>query len=172
MGSLASGQIQPELKKKLGAVLNQYQRGDRSELVSILQGVQASFGYLPKESVTQIASFLGITESTIYSIATFYNQFRFEPLGRHHIKVCLGTACHLAGGELVLEELERELDIEVGATTKDGEFSLERVACIGCCAIAPVMSINEAVHSQMTPFKTEETLTNLRQTAEVSQAPA
>jgi NADH-quinone oxidoreductase subunit E len=88
------------------------------------------------------------------------------PLGRNHVKVCLGTACHLAGGRLVLEALERELEIKVGETSGDGSFSLERVACIGCCMLAPVVVIKDKIHPKMTPFKIEESLTSYRPKAD------
>jgi NADH-quinone oxidoreductase subunit E len=106
----------------------------------------------------EIANFLGIPEVEAYGVATFYNQFRFVPLGKHHIRVCMGTACHLAGGKLILEALQRELGIKVEETAENGEFSLERVACVGCCMLAPVVLIGDDVHPKMTPFKAEEAL--------------
>ena len=109
-----------------------------------------------------IAEFLEVPASTVYGIATFYKQFRFTPLGRHPVKVCMGTACHLAGGRLVLEAMARELDIEVGGITPDHEFSLDRVACIGCCTLAPVIVIDDAIYSRMTPPKVEEVLVSIK----------
>jgi len=111
----------------------------------------------------EIARFLEISEIEVYGVATFYNQFRFLPLGKHHIRACMGTACHLAGGKLVLEALERELNIKVGETTKDANFSLERVACVGCCMLAPVMVTGDKIYSRMTPFKVEEALVPYKQ---------
>jgi len=111
----------------------------------------------------EIARFLEISEIEVYGVATFYNQFRFLPLGKHHVRVCMGTACHLARGKLVLEALERELDIKVGETTKDANFSLERVACVGCCMLAPVMVTGDKIYSRMTPFKVEEALVPYKQ---------
>lgn len=111
----------------------------------------------------EIARFLEISQVEVYGVATFYNQFRFVPLGKHHIRVCMGTACHLARGKLVLEALERELDIKVGETTKDANFSLERVACVGCCMLAPVMVTGDKIYSRMTPFKVEEALIPYKQ---------
>ncbi len=111
----------------------------------------------------EIARFLEISEIEVYGVATFYNQFRFLPLGKHHVRVCMGTACHLAGGKLVLEALERELDIKVGETTKDANFSLARVACVGCCMLAPVMATGDKIYSRMTPFKVEEALVPYKQ---------
>jgi len=112
-----------------------------------------------------IAHFLDVPEVEVYGVATFYNQFRLAPLGKHHVRVCMGTACHLAGGKLVSEALERQLDIKVGETTQNKDFSLERVACVGCCMLAPVVLIGEDVHPKMTPFKAEEALIPYRHEA-------
>jgi NADH-quinone oxidoreductase subunit E len=106
----------------------------------------------------EIARFLEIPESTVYGVATFYNQFRFIPLGKHPIKVCLGTTCHILGGKLLMEAMERELDIKEGGLTPDGKFSLERVACIGCCSKAPVVVIGDTIYPNLTTAKVEETL--------------
>ena len=146
-----------ELKQELADILTPGIR-DRRHLIALLQRVQHRLGYLSKEAMLAIADFLEIPGSTVYGIATFYNQFRFIPLGKHPVKVCMGTACHLAGGKLVLEAMARELDIQVGGITPDHEFSLERVACIGCCALAPVVVIGDAVYPRMTPPKVEEVL--------------
>lgn len=110
----------------------------------------------------EVANFLEIPAATVYGVATFYNRFRFTPLGRHPIKVCLGTACHMAGGPLVLQALERELDIKVGDITPDGEFSLDRVACVGCCVLAPVVVIGDDIHPKMSSFKIEEVLADVK----------
>ena len=146
-----------ELKPDLADILTQSKK-DRRHLISLLQQVQHKFGYISKEAMLAIADFLEIPGSTIYGIATFYNLFRFTPLGKHPVKVCMGTACHLAGGRMVLEAMARELDIQVGGITPDQEFSLERVACVGCCALAPVVVVNDAVYPRMTPPKVEEVL--------------
>lgn len=117
---------------------------------------------MPSEAMLSVARFLSIPPSKVYGVATFYNQFRFTPPGRRPVKVCMGTACHMAGGQLVLEAAERTLDIRVGGLTPDGEFSLERVACVGCCAIAPVMVVGGTVEPRMTPFKVEEVFAALK----------
>ena len=109
-----------------------------------------------------VAKFLEVPGSTVYSIATFYNQFRFTPLGKYPVRVCMGTACHMAGGILVLEAMVRELDIEVGNITPDHEFSLDRVACIGCCALAPVVTIDDTVYPRMTSTRVEEVLVSIK----------
>ena len=126
---------------------------ERGVLIPILQDIQATFGYLPREAMLEAANFLNMPESGIYSVATFYNQFRFVPPGKHQVKVCLGTACQIKGGKVILDSWERELDISEGETTADREFSLERVACIGCCAMAPVTSVDDRVESKVSPTR-------------------
>ncbi|MFC2044578.1 NADH-quinone oxidoreductase subunit NuoE [Chloroflexota bacterium] len=131
---------------------------DRANLIPILQKVQEAERYLSPEAIAEICHFLSITENDIYSVASFYAQFRFARPGDHTIKICLGTACHVRGGERILEGMERELNIQPGQTTGDFKFSLERVACFGCCALAPVMVIDQDVHSRVTPVKAKEVL--------------
>lgn len=138
-------------------------KGKRDELIPILQEVQEVFDYVPREAMLDIAGFLQIPKSNVYGIATFYNQFRFTPPGKHPIRLCMGTACHVKGGKLVLEALERELEIKVGETTPDEEFSLDRVACIGCCVMAPVMVINKNIYPHMTTLKVEEVLIGIKE---------
>jgi len=130
-------------------------------LIDILQGIQSREGYLSNEAMLEVAKFLNMSSATVWGVATFYNQFRFTPPGRKPVRVCMGTACHLSGGQLVLDAVARELKIEVGGTTGDREFSLERVACIGCCALAPVVTIVADVYPRMTPPKVEEVLVEL-----------
>lgn len=158
-----------KIKESVRGILTE-DRKDQSRLIFLLQEAQEKLGYLPKEALLEIAQFLGMPASAVYSVATFYNQFRFTPVGKHPIKVCLGTACHLAGGKLVLEAVERELNIKVGEITADGEFSLERVACIGCCALAPVMTINNDAHPKLTPVKVEAILALLKPRRELKEA--
>ena len=149
------------VKEKLTEILALCER-DRGRLIPILQRVQDAFGYLPEEALLEIASYLGMTDVQIYGVASFYNHFRFTPLGKHPIQMCMGTACHMVGGGLVLEALERALDIEVGGITEDRELSLDRVACIGCCGLAPVMVIGEKIYPKMSPTKVDEALVNLK----------
>ena len=150
-----------ELKQELADILKPDKK-NRRHLISLLQEVQQKAGYLSKEAMLAIAEFLDIPGSTVYGIVTFYNQFRFIPLGKHPVKVCMGTACHLAGGKLVLEAMARELDIQVGSITPDREFSLDRVACVGCCALAPVVVVGDSVYPKMTPPKVEEVLVTIK----------
>ena len=128
---------------------------DRSKLIPILQFVQQKLAYLPGEAIHLVADHLDISSSEVYGVATFYNQFRFNPPGKNPIKVCLGTACHVKGGDIILENFERKLDIREGETTPDREFSVDRVACVGCCALAPVTVVGETVHGHMQPSKVE-----------------
>jgi NADH-quinone oxidoreductase subunit E len=132
--------------------------GDRSNLIPILQKVQTKERFLSQEAIAEISRLLGITENDIYSVASFYAQFRFNRPGDHTIKVCLGTACHVRGGERILEALERELKVKPGQVTSDFKFGLERVACFGCCALGPVMVIDEDVYSRVTTAKAKEVL--------------
>ncbi len=128
---------------------------DRSKLIPILQLVQQKFAYLPAEAIYLVADHLDISSSEVYGVATFYNQFRFNPPGKNPVKVCLGTACHVKGGDIILENFERKLEIKEGETTADREFSVDRVACVGCCALAPVILVKETVHGHMQPSKVE-----------------
>ena len=158
-----------QLMEQLTQILARH-KGERGELISLLQEVEEEFGYLPREAMLEIASFLQTPKSTVYGVATFYNQFRFTPLGKHPIKLCMGTACHVKGGKLILEALERELEIKVGDTTPDREFSLDRVACIGCCTMAPVMVVGEDIYPKMTTLKVEETLVGVKEKSRTEEA--
>ena len=131
----------------IGAIVDRHGAAGRDALIPILQDVQAARGYLSRDAVAEIGRRLKLPASKIYGVATFYNQFRFEPLGRYHIQVCRGTACHVKGSAAVLSALQRALKIEPDQTTRDGLFSLEVVACIGACSLAPVISINGEFHA-------------------------
>ncbi len=138
----------------LRAKLEQMGR-ERGRLIPILQVVQDTLAYLPPAAIQLVSHHLEISASEVYGVATFYNQFRFSPPGRHPIKVCLGTACHVKGGEIILENFERKLQIKDGQTTADREFSIDRVACVGCCALAPVAIVGETLYGKMQPSKVE-----------------
>ena len=133
-------------------------KGEPADLVPVLQKVQATEGFLSAEDLRRISRWLKVSEHEIYGVATFYAQFRFTPPGKHHIKACLGTACHVQGGEQMLDVLERRLDVEPGQTTADGEYDLERVACLGCCALAPVVTIDDKAYSRMSVLKLQRLL--------------
>jgi NADH-quinone oxidoreductase subunit E len=143
------------LEQQLGEVLAPY-KGERGELIPILQKVQEKLGYLSEEAISEIARFLRVSESEIFGVASFYAQFRTTPVGRKHVMVCRGTACHVRDGERILAAVERELGIEEGGVTPDMEYSMETVACIGACALAPTMMINKEVHGRLTTKKVAE----------------
>jgi len=126
---------------------------NRGSLIPVLQDIQERIGYLSQEAVTELEQRLGISANEIFGVATFYTQFRFTPPGRHTILSCQGTACHVRGGRQILKELEQRLGVAAGQTTADGQFDLERVACLGCCALAPVVAVDGKVHAQMTAKK-------------------
>lgn len=128
-------------------------KGERADLIPVLQKIQTIYDYLPREALRKTARWLKISENEIYGVATFYAQFRFIPRGKHHLKVCLGTACHVKGGEQMLEVMQRRLAIAPGETTADGKYDLERVACLGCCALAPVVTVDEKTYAQMSVLK-------------------
>lgn len=141
----------------------------RSNLIPILQMIQNRYAYLPVEAIKKAADYLGMEPCEVYGVATFYNQFRFSPPGRHPIKVCLGTACHVRGGDIILENFERKLGIKEGETTDDREFSIERVACVGCCALAPVAVVGDLVQGRMAPSKVEGIILGFRLEEEKTQ---
>jgi len=146
---------------ELAKIVAEY-KGEKGALIPILQKVQKKFGYLPAEAISKIAKFSRMSESEVFGVASFYAQFYFTRRGQHTVKACLGTACHVRGGERILDEIKRELGVESGGTTKDYKFSLERVACFGSCALAPVLVINKDVYGRMTVAKTKETLNKYR----------
>ncbi|QTA92359.1 NADH-quinone oxidoreductase subunit NuoE [Desulfonema magnum] len=135
---------------------------ERGNLIPILQMIQEKHAYIPREAIKLVAEYLEIPVCEVYGVATFYNQFRFHPPGKYPIKVCLGTACHVRSGDIILENFERKLEIKEGETTPDREFSIERVACVGCCALAPVAIVGETVHGHMAPSKVEGLLLRIR----------
>lgn len=128
-------------------------QGRRDELIPVLQETQAVFGYLPEEAMRSISRFMRMPESQVYGVATFYSQFHFARRGKHKVRVCCGTACHVAGATRVLETFERELGIACGCTSEDYEYSLERVACVGSCALSPVVVVDGEVFAQVDPSK-------------------
>ncbi|MCS7221375.1 MAG: NADH-quinone oxidoreductase subunit NuoE [Anaerolineae bacterium] len=146
------------MSEQLEEILTRYARGDASQLIPALQQVQERFSYVSPEAVRQIARHLKVSESEVYGVASFYSQFRFEKPGKHTIKVCLGTACHVRRSDRLLEFFERTLNVTVGHTTADGLFSLERVACFGCCALSPVVVVDDEVHGRMTTAKAQRLL--------------
>jgi len=128
----------------------------------VLQDIQAKYGYLPEEELIETAETLDVPLIDVYGVATFYKSFSLTPRGRHQVKVCLGTACHVRGADRIVEEVERKLAIKPGETSEDGEFSLETVMCLGCCAIGPVVVIDGKYYGQVTPTKVESILRTIR----------
>ncbi len=138
------------MKTTIEEILAKHEHAGRDQLIPVLQEIQDHQGYISEEAVVKTGRLLKIPTSRIYGVATFYNQFRFEPMGRYHIQVCRGTACHVLGSSTVLEELEKHLKIKAGQSTRDGLFSIEVVACIGACGLAPVIAVNGEFHAKVT----------------------
>jgi NADH-quinone oxidoreductase subunit E len=138
--------IEPE---KVKSFINKYSC-DKNALITILQDVQSEYNYLPRNALIIVSQTLKVPLIDIISVATFYSAFSLEPRGKHRVTVCMGTACHVRGGPKILEEFERRLKIEAGHTTEDRKFTLETVACLGCCAIGPVVVVDNNYHAQTT----------------------
>ncbi|MHC4714025.1 MAG: NADH-quinone oxidoreductase subunit NuoE family protein [Planctomycetota bacterium] len=147
---------------KVDEIVERYE-GEKSWLVMILQDVQEAYNYLPEPALDRVARKLDVGLSRVYNVATFYSSFSLTERGRHVIRVCDGTACHLKGGPTLRDQVCRELDIDVGGTSGDKMFSLEVVACLGACALAPVMTVGHTYHGQMTVEKLRETLQAYRE---------
>ena len=145
---------QAKVRQETRQTLKRFGR-KRGNLIPILQKVQGRLGYLPREAMLEIAQFLSIPEIDVYSVVTFYNQFRLNPPGRHSIRVCLGTACHMKGGYITLDAWKRRLGIDQGETTPDSEFDLETVACVGCCTMAPVTVVDDKPQAKVEPTKVD-----------------
>ena len=149
------------MESPLAEVLRPF-RGKKGVTIAVLQQVQEELGYLPREAIDEISRTLRISASEIYGVITFYAQFRTAPRGRHVVRVCRGTACHVRGGGAVLDQVKRELGIEENESTEDMEYTLETVACIGACALAPAMVIDEDTFGQVTPGKASDIFTARR----------
>ncbi len=147
--------------ERLSQILTPY-RGQRGTLIPVLQKVQEELGYLPEEAISEVADFLGLTKNEIYGVASFYAQFRFERQGEHSVRVCQGTACYVRGGRRILDTVRQEIGIEPGGTTEDYKFSLERVACFGACALAPVTVIDNTVYGKMTTVRARKLIADYR----------
>lgn len=125
-------------------------KGQKSDIIPLLQDIQNKYGYLPEEMMQEVSCFVGVSKSEVFGVATFYSQFRFTPRGRKHVLVCKGTACHVSGANKILEGIERHLGIKEGDVTLDMEYSLESVGCLGCCALAPCAMVNQEIKSNLT----------------------
>jgi len=162
---ISTAEEQAQVRQKTKQILKRYGR-KQENLVPILQKVQDKLGYLPKEAMLEIARFLNIPGMDVYSVITFYNQFRLNPPGKHSIRVCLGTACHMRGGYITLDAWKRRLGIDRGETTADREFDLDSVACVGCCVMAPVTVVDGKPQGKVEPTKVDGLLLSFEQERE------
>jgi NADH-quinone oxidoreductase subunit E len=144
------------MKTGIAEILKDHEGAKRDSLIPILQEIQEREGFLSPDALVDVGKHLGIPTSKIYGVATFYNQFRFEPKGKYHIQVCRGTACHVLGSATVLQSIEKGLKIKAGQTSRDGLFSIEVVACIGACGLAPVICINGEFHARVSENSLKE----------------
>ena len=136
--------------------------GAPGELIPLLQSAQGHFGYIPRRAISYISSVTGIPESDVFGVITFYSQFRLQPMGKYVVRVCEGTACHVSSAKRITEAIQDELGIEVGDTTEDGLFTLNTVACLGCCSLAPVIMVNDETHGRLTPLSVRKVLKGYR----------
>lgn len=139
---------------------------ERKYLIPILQKVQEKRGYLSEEAISEVARFLRLSKNEVFGVASFYAQFRFERQGEHGVKVCLGTACHVRGGGRIMDTVKHGIGLEPGETSEDYKFSLERVACFGSCALAPVMVVDKKVYGRMTTAKARQVLAEYQEEKE------
>lgn len=150
------------MSEKIRTIISEFEGQGRDKLIPVLQKIQNEMGFISKEAVVEIGEMLNLPSSKIYGVATFYNQFRFEPKGKNHILVCRGTACHVKGSADTLEAVERELGIKAGKTTKDGLFSIEVVACLGACGLAPLICVNDEFYANVSRDKVSEIIKSYR----------
>ncbi|MBP6873016.1 MAG: NADH-quinone oxidoreductase subunit NuoE [Bacteroidales bacterium] len=146
---------------RLDHLIEKY-KNRKGNLIPLLQGTQAIFGYVPRDAFVKISRETGLELSDMYGVATFYAQFRLKPVGKHIIKVCHGTACHVQNANTISDSLEEALKIKDGETTEDGMFTLESVACLGCCSLAPVMMIGENTFGKLTGTEAVRIVKNIR----------
>jgi NADH-quinone oxidoreductase subunit E len=150
-----------EATEKLDSITERYRSG-RSSLIAVLQDISQEYGYLPEEVLQEVSRRIEVPISIFYSLATFYSSFRLEPIGRKHVCVCVGTACHVRGAAKVVETLERDLQIKAGETSRDGSFTLETVNCLGACALGPLVTVNGEYHGKMDQKKVARLSKSLR----------
>ena len=136
--------------------------GAPGELIPLLQSAQEHFGYIPRRAIKHISEVTNTPESTIYGVITFYSQFRLQPMGKYQIRLCCGTACHVADAPMLLDTLRDELGVEENGTTEDGVFTLSTVACLGCCSLAPVMMIGNETYGRLTPAQARKIIRKIR----------
>lgn len=151
------------MDKNLKNIFNQFPNKNREDLIPLLQKIQDDSGFLSEETIIEVGKYLGISVNKIYGVATFYDNFRFGPQGKYHIRLCNGTACHVAGSDSLIRELEKKLHISNGETDKEGLFSLEVVSCIGACGLAPLIEVNGEYHTHLTIKKLNALLDFIRE---------
>ncbi len=154
------------MEDKIKKILTDYRPSGREDLIPVLQLIQEQFDYIPEETINVLSQEFSLPPSKIYSIATFYNQFRFTSKGKYHLKVCNGTSCHIYGSEEILREIEKQLAIKPGQKTNDGMFSLEAAPCIGACSLSPVVRINSAYYKNTTAGEIKDVLQSYRNNEE------
>jgi len=148
------------MDEKVKAIIEKY-GNDKSFVIPILQDIQREFNYLPREALEALCRNLGVSRGLVYHLATFYRAFSLTPKGRYRLNMCMGTACHVRGAPQIADHLERTLGIKAGETTKDREFSLETVNCLGACALGPILVVNDEYHGQMTIAKASKVLKSI-----------
>ena len=150
-----------QIRQAVTAIADKYQRAP-GQLVSILQDIQTEYNHLPREAIVAVSRDLEIPLPRVYSVATFFKAFSLKPRGKHTVKICLGTACHVRGAPSVLDEAERQLGIERGGTTQDMMFTLETVNCLGACALGPIMVVDDEYHGDMSARKVKRPLSSYK----------
>ncbi|MCP4755314.1 MAG: NAD(P)H-dependent oxidoreductase subunit E [Proteobacteria bacterium] len=156
------------MEAKINEIIERYD-ADKGFLVPILQDVQKELNYLPQEALNFVSANLGVPISRVYEVATFYKAFSLDPRGRHQLSLCLGTACHVRKAPLIVDLIERTLDLKPGETSEDLEYTFEAVNCLGACALGPVLVVNEEYHGKMTIAKTERLLKKLGKRVETDE---
>jgi NADH-quinone oxidoreductase subunit E len=157
-----------EIEEKLQTIADRYKSG-KSSLIAVMQDINQEYGYLPEEVLEQVSTLIEVPISIFYSLATFYSSFRLEPIGKKHVCVCVGTACHVRGAAQIVDTLERDLQIAPGETSKDGNFTLETVNCVGACALGPLVTVNGEYHGKLDQKKISRLVKSLRQETSESQ---
>ncbi|OHD63671.1 MAG: hypothetical protein A2176_05950 [Spirochaetes bacterium RBG_13_51_14] len=148
--------------RKIDSIIARYEKSEES-LLAVLQDLQREFNYVPKEGIIRLSQAMDVPLSKIYAMGTFYKALSLNPRGRHVIKVCTGTACHLKGAGLMVEAIERDLNVRCGETTQDKNFTLETVNCVGACAMSPVVVVGDDYHGHISPSKVTDTIKKYRQ---------
>ena len=157
-----------EAAEKLQTIVERYKSG-QSSLIAVMQDINQEYGYLPEEVLLEVSALIDVPISIFYSLATFYSSFRLEPIGKKHVCVCVGTACHVRGAAQVVDTLERDLQIAPGETSKDGNFTLETVNCVGACALGPLVTVNGEYYGKMDQKKVAKLGKSLRREVEGGQ---